>query len=232
MEMALLIGLELIMGIIVGFIVSDNQKGLSSLEIKVSSLLFIMTNAFVFWRNPEVKGIIFSHLAISWIVLIVGVYIGEMIKCYLVSKYLSKLQKDKILVKVSSLIASTSQESYMKDAQTREEVRNDFEMLHNMINILKEYLKRNNEQLILNKVEKFQSLSNHYMEISEQVWFEISQGNIREERIRFWNEIGKELLTTSEHLLIDAEQFLEKNMNKEFSIKIFKELLRSLQGSR
>ncbi len=232
MEMALLITLELLMGLIVGFIVSDNQKGLSSLEVKVSSLLFIMTNAFVFWRNPEVKGIIFSHLAISWIVLIIGVYVGEMIKCYMVNKYLGKIQKDKILLKVSSLIASTSQESYMKDEKAREEIKQNFNSLHNMINTLKDYLKRNNEEQIVVKIDKFQSLSNHYMEISEQVWSEISQGNIREERIQFWNEIGKELLVTSEHLLVDAEQFLQKNMNKEFSVKIFKELLRSLQSSR
>lgn len=232
MEMLLLIILELIMGAIVGFIVSDNQKGLSSLEIKVSSLLFIMTNAFVFWKNPEVKGIIFSHLAISWIVLIIGVYLGEIIKCYLVNKYLSNIQKDKILIKVSSIIASTSQESYMKDEEKRKELKSELESLHKMISVLKEYLNRNNEEKIALKIDKFQSLSIHYMEISEQIWNEILQGNVRAERIKFWNEIGKELLLTSEHLLTDAEQFLEKNMNKEFSIKIFKELLRSLQGSR
>ena len=221
----MLIGLELFMGIIVGFIVCDNQKGFSITEIKVSSLLFILSNAFVFWKNPDVKAIIFSHLAISWFILMIGVYLGEKIKMHLINSYLAKMQKDKIIVKTNELVRVNVSNSYL-GTEVKDNVNREHQVLHSLLEILKEYLKQTKQDDLIIKVNQFQNLVQSYQDLSVQIWQEIEDGNVRPERIHLWVQVGQELITTCEFLLENTQEIVQKYIGKEFSLDILTQLIK------
>jgi len=86
MTLLLLLMLEFALGIVIGFLLSDNRRGLSFRETKFATLLFLLVNAFVLLKHPELPPAVMIHLGVSWFVLIGGILSGESIRLYMINK--------------------------------------------------------------------------------------------------------------------------------------------------
>lgn len=86
MTLLLLLMLEFALGVAIGFLLSDNRRGLSSHETKFATILFLLVNAFVLLKHPELPPAVIIHLGVSWFVLIGGILSGESIRLYVIKK--------------------------------------------------------------------------------------------------------------------------------------------------
>lgn len=220
MTLALLVVAEIFLGIVVGFVLSDNKRGLSIEEAKISSILFLLSTAFVFWRNPEMSGVVFAHLAISWFVLIIGVILGETIKMQLISKIVRAIQKKDIQLAVNELVQIAGQVQYSRRSSDTGELYKKLYEVQSMLKTLSHKSKKIQEPAFLEKLHYLFELCEDYTTLSVKIKEDYQNNCLCQEAVEAWTAIGKELTSLSWDTLNHAEENVKNQLGKAFSVKV------------
>lgn len=215
-----LIAAEVLLGAVVGFVLSDNKRGLSIEEVKLSSILFLLSTAFVFWQNPELNGQVFAHLAVSWFILIIGVLLGEMLKMRLISKIIRSIQKKDIQVAVNELVQiATKTQFTLKSTDTDSLYRKLYDV-QAMLNGLSRKSKGIQNDAFLEKLRYLFELCEDYVSLSVKIGDDIKAGKNNVNAMIIWENIGKELTSLSWDTLNHAEENVKNELGKAFSVKV------------
>jgi hypothetical protein len=103
---------EFLLGLILGFFLSDKQDGLTFDDIKLSLIAFLLVNAFVLWQYPAHKGIIFAALTIGWLAVNLGMLFGVITRRIMVRKVVSGLSKKDIQSSICDYIKTVRHYAY------------------------------------------------------------------------------------------------------------------------
>lgn len=76
----ILIVANLIVGVIAGFFLGDDKKGISLVDIKIGTIVLIAVSVIVFWRNGFQGNEAWLSILVSWVVLCVGLVYGEKLR--------------------------------------------------------------------------------------------------------------------------------------------------------
>lgn len=217
MTFILLVVAELFFGMMVGFILSDNKKGLSIEEIKISSILFLISAAIVFWQNPQLTGIVFTQLALSWFMLTVGVLLGEMLKMRLISNIVRTIQKKDIQLAINELVQFASQTQHTGDLDSLHK------KLYEVQDMLRGLAKKSEgiqSTSFLNKLRYLFELCEDYVSLSVKLQRDIKAGKQSTDMTGNWLAIGQELTGLSWDTLNHAEENVKNELGKAFSMKV------------
>lgn len=225
MNFIILFAAELVLGGIVGFILSDNRKGLSIEEIRISSVLFLLSTAIVFWKNPEISGRVYASLAFSWIVLIIGVLLGELVKMRIINKIISSINKKDIQIAINELVQMASQSQLLKRDSDRDALYKKLYEVQNLLHLLANKSKRTQTQAFLDKLHYLFELCEDYVSLSIKLC-DKTMGEQDTECLKVtWLSIGEELTSLSWDTLNHAEQNIKNELGKAFSMQVVKQAL-------
>jgi hypothetical protein len=104
----LVFGIELALGMVIGFFIADNKPGLSFDDVKTSSLAFLVANAFVMLTTPDLSVTIFALMSISWIVVNLGILAGELIRIGLFRYIIHMIVKKDVQLSISEFVRLTT----------------------------------------------------------------------------------------------------------------------------
>jgi hypothetical protein len=226
MVLTILILSELFLGAIVGFVLSDNKRGLSLEEIKISSIIFLLANAFVFWQNPDAKGIVFAHLAISWFVLTFGVLIGEAIKMRLIRSIVNTIHKKDIQLAINELVQMAAHSRFTRQDTDRAELITKRNQVQHMLHTLIEKSKGIQNEDFTQKLIYLNDLCESYVKLSFLMWDDMKNGHVNSELIEQWTKVGQSLTGVSWDTLNHAEEKTKEYLSKAFSIRVVKRALK------
>jgi hypothetical protein len=215
-----LIAAEIALGAVVGFVLSDNKKGLSVEEVKISSILFLLSTAFVFYDNPQLSGALFAHLAISWFILIIGVLLGEALKMRLIGKIVRSIQKKDIQLAINELVQIATQTQFTKRESDVKELYAKLYKVQEMLHGLARKSKGIQNQSFLEKVKYLFELCEDYVSLSVKIKGDIQEGKQTDSTLTIWENIGKELTSLSWDTLNHAEENVKNELGKAFSVKV------------
>lgn len=226
-DMIILVLCELIMGAIVGFILCDNKRGLSMDEIKFSTILFVLANAFVFWKNPDAKAIIFAHMAISWFIVMIGVIMGEMLKLSLIKRIIRTVRKKDIQLAVDTLVRIAAVGVNRRRQSDKDKLDEQLLLVHSMLAQLIAQSKGLKGAAYQEQIQYLDELCGTYAALSKRVWDDLAKGVTDEGRLRTWTEIGDELTGISWDALNHAEENVKQQLSKAFSMRAIHRALKS-----
>lgn len=225
MNILILLIAELFLGAIVGFLLSDNRKGLSIEDIKISSILFLIATALVFWENPTMDGTMYAHLAFSWLVLVVGVILGEMVKLRIIKKIISSINKKDIQIAVNELVRLSSEVQYMRRKEDIASLHQKLYEVQNMLNILSKKSKKTQPKEFNQKLYYLFELCEKYVSLSVQLREDSAKGKDVGCTNEEWLLIGRELTSLSWDTLNHAEENVKKELGKAFSVQAVKQAI-------
>lgn len=211
---------ELLFGAIVGFLLCDNKKGLSIDEIKFSSVMFLLANAFVFWKDKDVPAAIFAHLAISWFILIVGVLIGESIRMRLIRSILRTIQKKDIQVAINEMVQLASYIGYRRRNSDITNLEEKLDEVRAMLDSLSAKGCYENNATFKNNIQYLHELCDSYVELSMTIWQDFSKEEEQGDKLQLWESIGNELKSVSWDTLNHAEEHMVKYLSRIFPFKL------------
>lgn len=214
---------ELLLGAIVGFILSDNRKGLSIEDIKISSILFLVATAFVFWDNPTITGATYAQLAFSWFVLIIGVILGELIKMRMIKRIVSSIKKKDIQIAINELVALASQTQHLRRREDIDILYKKLYEVQNMLHALSVKSKKTQTKEFIHKLQYLFELCEDYVSLSVKLREDSTKGTDAECLNESWVAIGRELTSLSWDTLNHAEENVKKELGKAFSMRAVKE---------
>lgn len=212
MALILLIVVEWVFGVVVGFVLSDNKKGLSIEEAKIFSVLFMISAAVVFWQNPELSGKVFAELALSWFILVTGVLLGEIIKMRLISNIVRTIHKKDIQLAISELVQQAHQVQHTGSPETLYQKLYD---VQKMLQGLAAKSKGIQSPAFLRKLYYLFELCEDYVSLSVTL-----KANSSSDTIDTWMGIGNELTSLSWNTLNHAEENVKNELGKAFNMKV------------
>lgn len=220
MTLFILLAAEFIFGIVVGFILSDNKKGLSIEEAKMSSVLFLIATAVVLWQNPDMSGSVFAELALSWFVLLAGVLVGELIKMKLISNIIHAIKKKDIQLAMNEMVQLAGEIQYSRRASDSDRLYHKLYEVQGSLKALSEKSKGIQSESFMNKLRYLFELCEDYVGLSITIKGDVHEGKASQDTIDTWLAIGKELTSLSWDTLNHAEENVKNELGKAFSMKV------------
>lgn len=225
MTFLIIVALELVVGSIVGFVLSDNKEGLSLEEVKISSILFLIATAVVFWHNPQLNGIVFTELALSWFILTGGVILGELIKMKIIFNIVQTIKKKDIQLAINELVQVAARTQHMNRASDKDTLQKKLYEVQTMLNALARRSEQEQSKAFLKKLRYLFQLCEDYTNLSINLRADAKEGNMNESLLESWNAIGEELTSLSWDTLNHAEEHMKCELGKAFSMKLVKRAL-------
>lgn len=222
MTFAILLVAEVILGLMVGFILSDNKKGLSIEEIKLTSILFLITTAIVFWQNPELSGVVFVQLAVSWFILAMSVILGEMLKMRLICKIIRAIHKKDIQLAINELVQLAGATQYEPAGSDPKSLYHKLYDVQGMLQALAKKSKGVQSEAFLQKLYYLFELCEDYVSLTVKLKGDKSTPP---DARTTWMSIGKELTNLSWDTLNHAEENVKNHLGRAFSIKVVQKAL-------
>lgn len=98
------IGLELFIGMFIGFYFTDRKQGLSFNDVKIASVMFLTLNAVLLFTH-NTSWLALAHMIASFVVLFGGILVGEYLRIHLARKVVSRtVRKEDIYQTIQSFI--------------------------------------------------------------------------------------------------------------------------------
>lgn len=220
-----IIALELVIGCIVGFVLSDNKEGLSLEEVKISSILFLIATAVVFWHNPQLNGIVFTELALSWFILTGGVILGELLKMKIIFNIIQTIKKKDIQLAINELVQVAARTQHMNRASDKDSLQKKLYEVQTMLNALARRSEKVQSKEFLKKLRYLFQLCEDYTNLSVSLRADVQKGDINVSLMDSWNAIGEELTNLSWDTLNHAEEHVKHELGKAFSMKLVRRAL-------
>lgn len=89
-------GIELLVGLLMGFYLTDKKRGISFRELRIGAALLLLVGAFMMWRNGAVDPITWIHTGLSFVGIFGGIVLGEYFHFKLVRKVTEKIKKEDV----------------------------------------------------------------------------------------------------------------------------------------
>ena len=97
--------------IIIGYLNSDNKKWLSKSELKVSAVIGFIITAYIGMNSEESGLYLVVGGILSWVVFIVGMIAGEIIRLKIHGKQLCSEDEEKVSLKIAEKIGKVNNRS-------------------------------------------------------------------------------------------------------------------------
>lgn len=211
--------LELLLGIALGFFLSDGKPGMSLDEVKISSLVFLLTNAFVMLTHPEMSVTVFAYLAVSWIAINIGMLLGELIRFSLISRILGIIAKKDVQLKVTEFVRLATRYGFTGYHADYEAAKAQLESVYQELTRVAERAGRMKNSDTGRKLRIIGDLCRQYMDTAEIVCREQEPAR-KQEALLVWGELGNTLTSLSWDTLNHAEEEIKKKLSRVWGSEI------------
>ncbi len=218
----ILMPIEFVVGAIIGFFLCDKQEGLSIDEIKLGSIVFLIANAFVYYQNPEMPGLTIVHLIVSWIMLSIGLIVGEGFRLKIIRNVIQTIHKKDVQLSIANFIQAITRVTYCninRDNRDLADASAKLDIVYTQLDKLIDKARKLNDQGLTDKFSSIKSLCSYYADYSKYVCSEPDSLK-RSEMMHNWVSIGEELSNLSWDTLNHAEENIKIHLQRSFSSNI------------
>lgn len=199
----LLVG-EILLGVALGFFISDNRPGLSLEEVKVSSIVFLVTTGIVMLIHPDIDAIVFAHLTLGWLVINTAMLGGELIRLKLFQHLKNTIAKKDVQLQVNDFVRLATRYGFTCQEQDRKAVEAKLAEVQAQIRKVSARAARLEDKQIANRISVVAELCERYYDTA-LILAEEEPGERRDELLEQWNELGDALTDISWDTLNHAE---------------------------
>lgn len=195
---------EILLGMALGFFISDNRPGLSIEEVKVSSIVFLIATGIVMFTHPEVDVLVFAHLTLGWLLINAAMLGGELIRLKLFQHLRNTIAKKDVQLLVNDFVRLATRFGFTRQECDRQAMEDKLAEVKAQIRKVSKRTARFEDKQISRRIDVVAELCERYFEIAMIVAGE-APGPYRDELLRQWNELGDVLTDISWDTLNHAE---------------------------